>query len=184
MHESIKRKYPLSKVLEVSTKSANETGVSLSAFNMKVVDSKGEQFCLENVFQASKVFENKTQYKELLNMSPGAAKRDERLRKSGPLKAFYWDGIEWPLVPETLFYDWLYISALVLNEELAKKALDYNVFTDIEFNHKKSINCQARSVAIYVGLKLSNKLEQALQSQEAFKRICYGHTENVQQMTF
>ena len=37
--------------------------------------------------------------------------------------------------------------------EIAEKLLDYDGFTDIVFNPQKSINCQARSCAIYVGMK-------------------------------
>ena len=63
---------------------------------------------------------------------------------------------EWPLTPKTAFYDWLYVRAL---RELARSdgQIDrslrrYQAFTDIEFNPAKSVNCQARSCALYVAL--------------------------------
>lgn len=47
----------------------------------------------------------------------------------------------------------------------------YNVFTDIEFNHKKSINCQARSAAIFVSLKRKGVLEEVINNPELFSKI-------------
>ena len=52
-----------------------------------------------------------------------------------------------------MFYDWLYIRALAQNSELALSLMEYNAFTDIAFNPKKSINCQANSAALFVSLK-------------------------------
>ena len=55
--------------------------------------------------------------------------------------------------PPTFFYDWLYINALIKNENLIKQVLKYDCFSDIEFNEKKLINCQAYSVALFVSMK-------------------------------
>ena len=52
-----------------------------------------------------------------------------------------------------------------------KKILNYTAFTDIEFNPKKSINCQARSCALYVSLVKNELLDIALESEEAFLEI-------------
>ena len=41
------------------------------------------------------------------------------------------------LNPKTIFYDWLYINAVLENPLLAAELLKYNAFTDIEFNPKK-----------------------------------------------
>ncbi len=49
--------------------------------------------------------------------------------------------------------------------------LDYTAFTDIEFNPKKSINCQARSCALYVSLARKELLDIALESKESFLDI-------------
>ena len=65
---------------------------------------------------------------------------------------FEFFGEEFPSLPRTAFYDWLYINALQQNEHLAKKLLSFSGFTDIEFNPEKSINCQAHSAALYVSL--------------------------------
>ncbi len=152
MHECVSLMDVDLKILEVSTKSINPLGVALSAFNLKFLDEvSGKEYPLENVFQSSKVFEHGGPYKDLLNVHPKEAKRDERLKTSGRLECFN-NNVIWELKPETMFYDWIYIRSLYRNEELSRKILEYNAFTDIEFNQEKSINCQARSAAIFVSL--------------------------------
>ena len=44
---------------------------------------------------------------------------------------------------------------------------------DIEFNPKKSFNCQARACALLVSLRTLNKLDDALESQSAFIATAY-----------
>lgn len=77
------------------------------------------------------------------------------------------------LEPKDYFYNWLYINALSLNRELAVRILEYNAFTDIEFNPNKSINCQAKAAAIFVGLHESDKLKIALKSEKDFLNVVY-----------
>ena len=133
------------KALEVSTKGNDMLGVRLSAFNLRL-DGKP----LESVFQSSKVFENGGPYFDLLNVSPREAKRDPRLRESGPLVKFCYGGCNWPLVPKSLFYDYIYYNAVMesIPEDELEALLDYKYFSDIEFNPERSINTQARAVAI------------------------------------
>jgi hypothetical protein len=47
----------------------------------------------------------------------------------------------------------------------------YVGFTDIEFNPSKSINCQARSCALFVSLMKHQILQNAVSSPEAFIRL-------------
>ena len=131
--------------LKVSTKSEIPLGVKLSAFNLKL-----DGYTLENVFQSSKFFEKGGPYLDLLSVSPKDAKRDNRLKCSGSLKGFEYDGYTWPLIPKTCFYDYLYCKAVRETIDLAelKQICNYTYFTDIEFNPEKSINTQARSIAI------------------------------------
>lgn len=133
------------KCLEISTKSDDELGKRLSAFNLKI-----DGITLECVFQAAKVFENGGPYIDLLYVSPKEAKQDKRKETSGKLIGFTYNDFMWPLNPKTAFYDYLYIKAAMqtLTEDEKKELLDFNYFTDIEFNPNKSINCQARSAAI------------------------------------
>ena len=83
-------------------------------------------------------------------MLPKEAKRDERLRNSGSLRAFRYQNEDFPLIPKTVFYDFIYITAIkksFLTDEI-NAISNYNYFTDIEFNPAKSINTQARTVAM------------------------------------
>ena len=54
---------------------------------------------------------------------------------------------------------------------LAEKILDYNVFTDIEFNHKKSINCQARAAAIFVSLSKRGIMDEFINNRFKINRV-------------
>ena len=143
MHQTISR---LGKnVLEVSTKSPTVLGQKLSAFHLKL-----SGHCLENIFQSGKVFSCGGPYTDLLEVSPRDAKRDERLRTSGRLVKFTYQGVDWPLEPKTVFYDYLYYCGVrdsIPPEELIQLN-HYDAFTDIEFNANKSINTQARSIAL------------------------------------
>ncbi len=178
LHESVTHIYKNLNILEVSTKSTNPIGVALSAFNLKFLDEFSEkEYPLENIFQSSKVFENAGPFKDLLNVHPKDAKRDERLKTSGKLKHFKYNNDIWELEPKTMFYDWIYIRSLYRNKDLSTKILNYNAFTDIEFNQEKSINCQARSAAIFVSLSKNGKLEEVINNKEELKKV-YSKGEN------
>ena len=153
MHTEYTKSCPEGNILEISSKSEQDLGVKLSAFNLqKFVPSLGRSVPLECVFQAGKVFANGGPYTDLLEASPKEAKRDERLRNSGKLVGFCFEGVNYPLEPKTAFYDWLYLTALRENPLLLPQALQYEAFTDIAFNREKSLNCQAQSAAKIVGL--------------------------------
>lgn len=51
--------------------------------------------------------------------------------------------------------------------------MDFDAFTDIEFNPQKSLNCQAEAVALFVALKKNNLLEKALKDKNSFRQIVY-----------
>ncbi len=183
LHENIYKMNQSLKVLEISTKSTNPVGVELSAFNLKFYDKKTDkEYPIENVFQSSKVFEKGGPYRDILYVHPKDAKRDERLKTSGELIYFNYNDIIWEKEPKTLFYDWLYMSSLYRNKSLSEKILEYNAFTDIEFNHKKSINCQARAAAIFVSLSRRGELEKVLNDKEELKKI-YSQDSNNTQLT-
>ena len=96
-------------VLEVSTKSENELGKSLSAFNLLLDAQEVGVFSVEAAFQGSKVFERGGPYRDMYGLSGRQIKRDGRLKASGDLKAFDFLGDTWGLEPKTAFYDWVYI---------------------------------------------------------------------------
>lgn len=162
----------ISPVLEISSKSEQELGVCLSAFNLLITTKKQKRtFSVESAFQSSKVFQRGGPYVDLLEKTSREAKKDIRLRESGNLLRFVFFNTEFALKPRTLFYDWLYINALNQNDGIAEQVLKYSGFTDIEFNPKKSINCQAYSAALYVSLSFSSLLNDALESPSVFEEI-------------
>lgn len=169
LHESAKEQLGLKNILEISTKSEDLLGQSLSAFNLMYTSPKtGSQYPLESIFQASKVFEKGGPYADIRGMSPRDAKQDPRLKESGRLVSFTSAGETWPLEPLTAFYDWLYLNVLVSQSGLTSQLKQFQGFTDIEFNPKKSINCQAYSVALYVALDARGLLSSALSSKDEF----------------
>lgn len=159
------------RVLEISSKSEEPLGIALSAFNLIIKTPKGRSFSLENAFQSSKVFEEDGPFLDLLSVTPLEAKRDERLKNSGKMIAFRFFDKEFPLEPKTLFYDWLYVNALHQNSDLVEQVLQYEAFTDIEFNPEKSFSCQAFSAALYCSLVKANKLDFALSSVDSFLEV-------------
>jgi len=126
---------------------------------------------VETAFQGSKVFEKGGPYTDLLEGTSRDAKKDIRLKESGNLIGFRFFGKDFPLKPRTFFYDWLYINALNKDEYLREEVLNYNAFTDIEFNPKKSINCQAYSVALFISLEKSGLLKDALTTPDDFLEV-------------
>ncbi|MBB6241268.1 hypothetical protein [Rhodanobacter sp. MP1X3] len=153
LHEEARKNLNINKVLEISSKSRDELGINLSAFNLMIKTLKyGHEFSLECAFQASKVFENGGPFRDIFEKRSIDAKRDPRLKESGRLIKFNFFGVDWDLLPRTAFYDWLYINALHKKEDLALQVIKYSAFSDIAFNPEKSINCQAYSASLYVSL--------------------------------
>lgn len=145
LHSAILKADAGAKPLEISTKGKEAIGIRLSAFNLKL-----DNYALENVFQSAKVFENGGPYLDLLDVLPKEAKRDQRLHNSGDLRAFRYQNQDFPIIPKTVFYDFIYIAAVkkMFNIDEINAISNYNYFTDIEFNPAKSINTQARAAAM------------------------------------
>jgi hypothetical protein len=181
LHVAAKAALGIERILEISSKSPDPLGVALSAFNLKL-NYGDRQVPVEVAFQSSKIFLNGGPYLDLLDATPRDAKADPRLKQSGRLQAFRFQGTDWPLQPATVFYDWLYLTALAQNPQLAEPLADHQAFTDIEFNPEKSINCQARSAALYVGLRREGFLYEALSSVEAYLRLMLGQCTAASQM--
>lgn len=153
----------LAPLLEISSKSTVGAGVALSAFHLPVHTDVGT-VSVENAFQASKVYERGGPFLDLLTTRPIDAKRDARHKSSGALTGFRFGGQDWPLSTGTLFYDYLYLKAL-RSSEWDSDVLRYTGFTDIEFNPKKSLNCQARSCALFVALARRGELDDCLEDR-------------------
>ncbi len=163
----------LSPLLEISSKSESEGGRRLSAFH-QVLRVNGHETTVECAFQGSKVFENGGPFTDIYAMTSREAKRDDRTRNSGRLIGFSFEGEDFPLSPATAFYDWLYINALFPHREWLKRLGQFAGFTDIEFNPERSLNCQARSCAMFVALESRGELEEAIQSFGIFMSAVEG----------
>lgn len=174
LHENAKKTDGINNILEISTRSTERLGVALSAFNLKIKSAKGRQFSVESVYQSSKVFSGnhgEIQYLDLLYKSPAEAKTDPRLKTSGNLVAFRTFGKtekEWCINPISAYYNWIYLNALIQHPEYHESLLEYHAFTDIEFNPKKSLNCQAYAAALFCSLYKNNLLEETMKTPSNF----------------
>ena len=161
LHESFHKQFPDHQLLEISSKSMQELGTQLSAFHLcKEVPSLGKSIPVECAFQGGKFFTGGGPYTDLYLEKPRDAKKDPRLKSSGMLCGFFFEGEIIPTLPKTAFYSWLYINALLENPGYAQQLTAYDGFTDIEFNPDKSINCQANAAALFVALSRQGLLEQ------------------------
>ena len=156
-------------VLEVSTKSEDKLGRHLSAFHLKVHSERLGDIPLESAYQGSKIFEHGGPNTDLYAVDPKTAKQDPRIQTSGRIVAFSFDGFDFPTEPKTVFYDWLYINAILEHREwLLSRLSRYAAFSDIEFNPHRSINCQARSCALFTALLSTDALASAVESPSVF----------------
>lgn len=166
-----KEKHPNETILEVSTKSDLDIGKALSPFNLSMrLPSLRKYFPVENIFQASKAFRHGGPYVDLLGSAPAQAKGDPRLIDSGNLVYFEMENEKYPAEPDYLFYNWLYLRALIENRKEADTVKKTDAFCDIEFNPAKGKNNQARACAIFHSLAKLGLLDQA-RDFEGFKAI-------------
>lgn len=175
LHAAFITQYPTAQVVEISSKSPIPMGTALSAFNLSTTAMPGyaASFNVEAAFQGSKVFEQGGPFCELIGTDARQARKDERLRNSGALTAFQFGDLLFPLIPHTFFYDWLYINVLLKNEPLMEALMPFNAFTDIEFNPKRSLNCQAGALALFTSLRLNNVPLEDLRDPRRFKTLAY-----------
>jgi hypothetical protein len=173
LHDAIRKIDPSAKVLEISSKSLQSLGVNLSAFNLKF-QYDGAECSVESVFQASKVFDGGIgPFPELYSHDSREVRKFVQEKSEGHrLQAFEFDGVRWDLEPKTAFFNWLYIRALLENPELAESVKEFDAFTDIEFNPKRQINCQAAATAFYISLCQTGKLEEAMSDRNLFVKFC------------
>lgn len=171
LHHAISKEYGYERILEISSKSKDQLGIDLSAFNLMMADKKlNQRFSVECAFQSSKIFENGGPFLDLLSKTSLEAKKDQRLKEAGKLQKFIFYNQEWDLLPLTAFYDWLYINALNMNPQYHESLSNYEAFTDIEFNPKKSINCQANSVAMFLSIKNKGLLSE-IKNPDTFLKL-------------
>lgn len=172
VHDIYNKTIDSNPVLEISSKSEDEIGVQLSAFNLcKYVPSLKKSISVECIYQAAKIFEHGGPFEDLLLLDSKTAKKDERLKNNGKVAGFRYEGNEFPATPAWAFYNYIYMLALKENEKFSKHLLSFSAFSDIEFSID-SINCQACAAAQYVSLYNQNKLEESLLDFETFLKTC------------
>lgn len=157
-------------VLEISTKSTQEVGRRLSAFNLKV-EANGNMKSLESVYQSSKVFSISGQHEFLMDLNPFETKRQIRSLGEGIIIGFRFEGTDFASEPKNAFYDWLYLRAIAPHEDWIRKNLKYAAYSDIEFTPSKSLNCQARAVAEFHALSMRGLALECAADFEKFQRL-------------
>ena len=170
-----------SPVLEVSTRSRSPLGVSLSAFNLRLHTSMVDHtVTVEAAFQSSKLYIEQGAPTYLLEWEDGRAiKARVREFQGEPITGFRFEEVDWPLIPTTAFYDFLYLRGLrdlcSNHSELEPEIMKYQGFTDIAFNPKRSLNCQARSLSLFVALGGSQGLGDLLSEPTALRALMVEH---------
>lgn len=150
--------------LEISRRSDDDLGCRLSAWLLEVPHpTSGRPVSVEAAFQASKVFERSGPFHDLYGEPPGLVRKAVKEAAAGRLVGFDFAGVErWPLQPFTAFYDRLYLQGLgLLSESDQNRLASFGGFTDIEFNPRganASINCQARTCALFASWKAAGVL--------------------------
>ena len=142
------------------------------------------EFTVEQAYQGSKVFSDGGPFTDLFFTSPKNAKRDPRIRNSGELVGFKFFNFLFGLNPPTFFYDWLYINTLLKNYNLVNKLDEYGAFSDIEFNPKKSLSCQAYSVALFLSLLANNVAIEDLKEPKSMLKFVQKEYERRWGMSF
>ena len=175
LHEAYKEKFPTKEVLEISSKSLQADGLPLSAFQLqKYVPTLKKTLAVENLYQGGKIFEKGGPFLDLYDLTAKVAKKDERLHSFGSVVGFFYEGNFFPSEIVDAFYNWLYINALVENPGISAPLMNYDAFTDIVYNPKTGINCQAKSAAIFVSLAKLGKLD-VVKDFEQFTKTVYSN---------
>lgn len=159
LHQNFLSAYPKEKVLEISSSSLLSLGNRLSAMNLSKRTQKGIT-TVESAFQSSRIYSDGAKtigpFPEYLFL-PGRESKKLVKEASKGMHSYKYEFDDMTFyAPEhhiSQFYDFLYLNALLEpeNEAVKKQLLQegFTAFTDLA---TKSLNCQARSAAIFVGL--------------------------------
>lgn len=159
LHLNFLEEYPKEKVLEISSTSLISLGAKLSSMVLKKRTKMGVTY-VESAFQSSRIYSDGTRvvgpFPDFLFLPGRECKKLVKEASEGMHSYQYeFDGLKFyaPAHHISQFYDYLYLNALLEPEndavriQLLEEA--YTSFTDLA---TKSLNCQARSAAIFVGL--------------------------------
>lgn len=176
LHANYCSQYPKEKPLAVARASTRRLGAELSALNLLKQTAHGLE-SVESVFQTSKVFYNGARkigpFPELLQQGlPGKeCKKQVKEASRGLIATQYeFEGKTFtaPDYHYSLFYDYLYLSALQesQNKGLKERLLagGYTSFSDLATT--KAYNTQARTCAMFVGLHRAGLLGDSLSAED------------------
>ena len=159
LHQNFLMAYPDEKVLEISSTSLMSLGSRLSAMNLNKRTQRGLTK-VESAFQSSRIYSDGVKtvgpFPDYLFLPGRECKKLVKEASEGMHSYMYeFDGMTFyaPAWHISQFYDFLYLNALLEPENKGVKeqllAEKFTCFTDLA---TKSLNCQARSAAIFVGL--------------------------------
>lgn len=171
MHHAIRAFESGGRILEVSSVSPDEIGKRLAGTHLFFRTREGDVYSVANIFESSKVFEHGGPYKDLLYADPETVSEDPRLRNSGRLLGFYFEDQPYGLVPRNLFFDYIYIQALMEQKELHEEIRRYDMVTDLEYSMGSMFASSARACAYFISLSKAELLEESLKSLESFQKI-------------
>lgn len=170
LHQAAAR-YGYSLILECSSKSESELGRRLSAFSLEV-EVAGFSSKLECIYQGSKVFQRGGPFPQLYGTTPIEAKRFFREKNLGLITSFRVGSCSFSNEPFNAFYDWLFLRALRPHVGfLRQNVFKYDAYSDIEFNPERSVNSQARSIAIIKSLDYRGELDLYADDFELFRSL-------------
>lgn len=179
LHQNFIKHYPEHKVLEISGTSLMSLGAKLSAMNLSKRTLNG---CtsVESAFQSSRIYSDGTRvvgpFPEYLFLPGKTCKKLVKEASDGLHSYTYlFDEMKFfaPSHHISQFYDFLYLNALLEpeNQIVAEELLagGYTTFTDLA---TKSLNCQARAAAIFVGLVKAGKIGE-VRNKESYLKLFY-----------
>lgn len=148
------------RVLEISSRSDEEIGRSLSAMRLPAARSDDERrLPVESIYQAAKCYGEQGPGEALSN-GFNAKRHDRERRRAGGLTGFEHGGTFWPTGSGSAFYDQLWIKAAADGgNELTGRLEGYDGFSDQFHRPGQSVACQARAAAILVGLERAGRLQ-------------------------
>lgn len=155
-------------ILEISTSSEDPLGKGLSAFVLTTDIHGIGQRPVECAYQGSKVYKGGKSFPEFYSTAPIHIKSRLREIDTGPLEGYRFNGMVFPMTPKSVFYDWLYINAILpRRQQLEAEFNKYAGFSDIAFG-ASSVACQARSCALFLSLIKLGLLDDAVKTHDAF----------------
>ena len=183
LHMNFNAAYPDIKVLEISSASLQSLGAKLSAVKLSKFTQKGVT-SLESAFQCSRIYSDGVRrvgpFPEYLFL-PG--KKCKKIVKEASLGMhsyeYLFDGMTF-YAPEfhiSLFYDYLYLNALLEPENQAVReellSSSFLAFTDLA---TLALNSQARSAAIFRGLDMAGLIDE-VRDYHAYHRLFLASTD-------